>query len=65
MRDDMAHPIHHTGYTALRDGNAKYKCINDIMNDPTITKKLVCIKQILEQGMQVFFTSSRVLHRRP
>ena len=49
-RDDMTHPIQHVenvpfGY----DGKQTY--LKNVLHVPTITKKLVSVGQIVEQGM--------------
>ena len=49
MGDDTTHPIRHIG----NDG--QNNCIKNVLHMPTITKNLVSISQIMEQGMQVRF----------
>ncbi|MCO5610711.1 hypothetical protein L7F22_064952 [Adiantum nelumboides] len=50
--DDTAHPIVHTGHVplSLQDGNVKY--LVDVLHVPNITKNLVSIGQMVEQGLQ-------------
>ena len=62
--DDTTHTIRHIGNVPFGN-NDEQTYLKNVLHVPTITKKLVCIKQILEHGLEVFFTSSRVLHRRP
>ena len=55
-RDDMTHPIQHVenvpfGY----DGKQTY--LKNVLQVPTITKNLVSLGQIVEQGMQVRFNN--------
>jgi hypothetical protein len=53
--DDTAHPIAHIENVPLvmQDGNMKY--LSDVLHVPNITKNLVSIGQIIEQGLQVRF----------
>ena len=55
--DDTAHPIAHTGNVplSLQDGNVKY--LADVLHVPNITKNLVSVGQMVEQGLQVRFNS--------
>ena len=55
--DDTAHPITHVGNVPLtmQDGKAKY--LADVLHVPDITKNLVSVGQMVEQGLQVRFTS--------
>ena len=54
--DDTAHPIAHVGDVPLnaQDGKAKY-LLADVLHAPNITKNLVSIGQMVEQGLQVWF----------
>jgi hypothetical protein len=53
--DDTAHPITQIGKVPLsmQDGQTKY--LKDVFHVPTITKNVVSIGQIVEQGLQVPF----------
>ena len=55
--DDTTHPIAHKGNVplALQDGNVKY--LANVLHIPNITKNLVSIGQMVEQGLQVRFNS--------
>ena len=49
--DDIAHPIAHIGDVPLntQDGISKY--LADVLHVPNITKNLVSIGQMVEQGL--------------
>ena len=51
--DDTTHPIAHVGDVPLsmQDGKAKY--LTDVLHVPKITKNLVSVGQMVEQGLQV------------
>jgi hypothetical protein len=53
--DDTAHPITQIGKVPLsmQDGQTKY--LKDVFHVLTITKKLVSVSQMVEQGLQVTF----------
>jgi hypothetical protein len=53
--DDTTHPITQIGKVPLsmQDGQTKY--LKDVLHVPTITKYLVSIGQMVEQGLQVTF----------
>ncbi len=53
--DDTTHPITQIGKVPLsmQDGQTKY--LKDVLHVPTITKNLVSIGQMVEQGLQVTF----------
>jgi hypothetical protein len=53
--DDIIHPITQIGKVPLsmQDGQTKY--LKDVLHVPTITKKLVFVGQMVEQGLQVTF----------
>jgi hypothetical protein len=53
--DDTTHPITQIGKVSLsmQDGQTKY--LKDVLHVPTITKKLVSIGQMVEQGLHVTF----------
>ena len=53
--DDICHPIEHIGGVPLSYVGQKGRLMN-VMHVPTITKNLLSIKQIIDQGMQVRFT---------
>ena len=51
-RDDTVHPFQHVGNVPFgEEGNQTY--LKNILHVPTITKNLVSVGQIVEQGMQV------------
>ena len=56
--DDTVHPIEHVGNVplAMHDGKPKYMA--DVLHVPTITKNLVSVGQMVEQGLQVKFNSN-------
>ena len=57
--DDTTHPIQHIGNVPF----GKYgeqTCIKNVLRVPTITKNLVSVSQIVEQGMQVRFIEEMV-----
>jgi len=53
--DDTTHPITQIGKVPLsmQDGQTKY--LKDVHHVPTITKNLVSIGQMVEQGLQMTF----------
>ncbi len=53
--DDTTHPITQIGKVPLsmQDGQTKY--LKDVLHVPTITKKLVSVGQMVEQGLHVTF----------
>jgi hypothetical protein len=53
--DDTTHPITQIGKVPLsmQDGQTKY--LKDVLHVPTITKNLVSVGQMVEQGLQVTF----------
>jgi hypothetical protein len=55
MRDDTTHPIAHIENVPLvmQDGNMKY--LSNVLHVPNITKNLVFVGQMIEQGLQVRF----------
>ena len=54
--DDTRHPIRHIG--DVRFGKeGQQTCIKNVLHVPTITKKLVSVGEIVEQGMQVRFNN--------
>ncbi|MCO5572827.1 hypothetical protein L7F22_026586 [Adiantum nelumboides] len=53
--DDTVHPIAHTCDVPLSTRNGKEKCLLDVLHVPNITKNLVSIGQMVEQGLQVRF----------
>ena len=53
-RNDTTHPIRHIGNVPFgKEGKKTY--IKNVLHVPTITKNLVSVGQIVEQGMQVRF----------
>ena len=56
--DDTPHTIKHVGEVPLNHVGQKGK-LKTFLHIPTITKKLVSIGQIVDQGMQVWFTHLR------
>ena len=53
--DDTVHPIGNVPL-AMHDGKPKYMA--DVLHVPTITKNLVSVGQMVEQGLQVKFNSN-------
>jgi len=53
--DDIAHPITQIGKVPLsmQDGQTKY--LKDVLHVPTITKNMVSVGQMVEQGLEVTF----------
>jgi hypothetical protein len=59
--DDITHPITQIGKVPLsmQDGQTKY--LKDVLHVPTITKRLVSVGQMVEQGLHVTFNQMDVL----
>jgi hypothetical protein len=55
MGDDTAHPIVHIGNVPLVMQDGKMKYLSDVLHVPNITKNLVFVRQMIEQGLQVRF----------
>ena len=53
--DDTTHPIAHIGKVPLSMQNGKMKYLHDVLHVPNITKNLVSVGQMIEQGLQVRF----------
>jgi len=53
--DDTSHPIAHIGNVPLAMQDGKIKYLSDVLHVPNITKNLVSIGQMIEQGLQVWF----------
>ena len=53
--DDTAHPIAHVGDVPLNMQDGKSKYFANVLHVPNITKNLVSIGQMVEQGLQVRF----------
>ena len=53
--DDTAHPIAHVGDVPLNTQDGKSKYLADVLHVPNITKNLVSVGQMVEQGLQVCF----------
>ena len=53
--DDTLHPIEHVGEVPLIHVGQKGKLMN-VLHVPTITKNMVSVGQIIDQGIQVRFT---------
>ena len=53
--DDTAHPIAHVGNVPLSMQDGKVKYLADVLHVPRITKNLVSVGQMVEQGLQVRF----------
>ncbi len=53
--DDITHPITQIGKVSfsMQDGQTKY--LKNVLHVPTITKNLVSIGQMVEQGLHVTF----------
>ena len=55
--DDSCHPITHIGKVLLALHDGKTKSLSDVLHVPSITKNLVSIGQMVEQGLQVRFNA--------
>ena len=53
--DDTMHPIEHVGNVPLSMHDGKKKNIADVLHVSTITKNLVLVGQMVEQGLQAQF----------
>ncbi len=53
--DDTTHPITQIGKVPLSMQDAQTKYLKDVLHVPTVTKKLVSIGQMVEQGLQMTF----------
>ena len=53
--DDTTHPISHVGDLPLSMQDGKVKCLTNVLHVQEITKNLVSIGQMAEQGLQVRF----------
>jgi hypothetical protein len=53
--DDTTHPITQIGKVPLSMQNGQTKYLKDVFYVPTIIKKLVLVRQMVEQGLQVIF----------
>ena len=53
--DDTMHPIQHVGNVPLTTDDGRNKYLADVLHVPTITKNLVSVGQMVEQGLQVRF----------
>ena len=53
--DDTTHPIAHVGDMPLFMQDAKVKCLTNVLHVPKITKNLVSVAQMVEQGLHVRF----------
>ena len=49
--DDTTHPIAHVGDVPLSMQDGKVKCLTNVLHVPEITKNLVSIGQMVEQGL--------------
>ena len=54
--DDTAHAIVHTGNVPLTMQDGKVKYLSNVLHAPSITKNLISVGQMIEQGLQVKFT---------
>ena len=54
--DDTTHPIQHIGNVPFRNDDEQ-TYLKNVLHVPTITKNLVLVGQIVEQGMQVRFNN--------
>ena len=59
--DDTAHPIAHVGDVPLSMQDGKVKYLADVLHVPHITKNLVFVGQMVEQGLQVRLNQDGVL----
>ena len=55
--DDTTHPIAHVGDIPLSMQDGKVKCLTNVLHVPEITKNLVFVGQMVEQGLQVKFNT--------
>ena len=55
--DDTTHPIAHTGNVPLSMTDGKVKYLAEVLHVPNITKNLVSVGQMVEQGLQVRFNA--------
>jgi hypothetical protein len=53
--DDTTHPITQINKVPLSMQNRQTKYLKDVLYVPTITKKLILIGQMVEQGLHVIF----------
>jgi len=53
--DDTTHLITHIGKVPLSMQDGKTKYLKNVLHVPTITKKLISVGQMVEQGLQVTF----------
>jgi hypothetical protein len=53
--DDTTHPVTQIGRVPLSMQDGKTKYLKDVLHVPTITKKLIFVGQMVEQGLQVTF----------
>ena len=53
--DDTLHPIEHVGKVPLSMHDGKTKHMADVLHVPTITKNLVSVGQMVDQGLQIKF----------
>ena len=53
--DDTVHQIQHVGNVPLATHDGQFKHMADVLHVPTITKNLVSVGQMVEQGLQVKF----------
>ena len=60
IRDNAAHAIAHACNVPLTMHDGKVKYLVDILHVLSITKNLVSIGQMAEQGLQVTFTPARL-----
>ena len=58
--DDTAHLVKHVGNVPLSMNNGKVKYLVDVLHVPKITKNLVSVGQMVEQGLQVRFNQDGV-----
>ena len=49
--DDTMHPIEHVGNVPLAMDDGRNKYLADVLHVPTITKNLVLVGQMVEQGL--------------
>jgi hypothetical protein len=59
--DDNTHPITQISKVPLSMEYGQTKYLKDVLHVPTITKKLVSVGQMVEQGLQVTFNPNGVL----
>jgi hypothetical protein len=63
MGDHTAHPIAHIENVPLVMQDGKIKYLSDVFHVPNITKNLVFVGQMIEQGLQVRFNMMAIMSK--